>query len=546
MAKYNITDLNYIAVGANRCFINMDIQLGYQVYDYLHLLCAETETSGYETFDDYSNGISSALCVDIGTEQGEGYWYPANYIKKAATTSGRTKKNIDGALSKENYYEQVILNERQSEFIETDPSSKRYIRLYLSCCTIEMKQKIAQFNKAREKVNCTYVADIDNFGNNKNNLTGVSDQTYADDNGQTAARTSKYKNIYDIIDVTIQTQHVHDSINSFLHDTDYRHEMYLPQLQSMPLGFCQSQDDENYRNDALILTQGTNLEVMKLKTDLLRHRGEKTSQLYDTAIENDNFKTYTYQIYSEWQPNQSNTSRFTPKRNYLGVKRSYIADMPVDSTNIQASKATDRALYDNGEIYCNRLHTSKSTYDSMYTMNMDSLDALKEARKYCEINTCAGKPYLKFYDYINYNVQGQTSSYNDVTNMPTVSSNCITDNQFDQYTVPYQKIEFLLPADYNYTALHKSNAFNVNILSTNIEKVEDSLNESYESLEQRWQNADTKQEKEQIEDMIDNNSAVRDKLSILKFEITNAVRQIAEHISPANTQLVDVKFGGEK
>ena len=56
----------------------------------------------------------------------------------------------------------------------------------------------------------------------------------------------------------------------------------------------------------------------------------------------------------------------------------------------------------------------------------------------------------------------------------------------------------------------------------------------------------TKQEKEQIEDMIDNNSAVRDKLSILKFEITNAVRQIAEHISPANTQLVDVKFGGEK
>jgi len=42
MAKYNITDLNYIAVGANRCFINMDIQLGYQEYDYLHLLCAET------------------------------------------------------------------------------------------------------------------------------------------------------------------------------------------------------------------------------------------------------------------------------------------------------------------------------------------------------------------------------------------------------------------------------------------------------------------------------------------------------------------------
>ena len=41
MAKYNITDLNYIAVGANKCFINMDTELGYQIYDYVHLLCAE-------------------------------------------------------------------------------------------------------------------------------------------------------------------------------------------------------------------------------------------------------------------------------------------------------------------------------------------------------------------------------------------------------------------------------------------------------------------------------------------------------------------------
>ena len=35
----------------------------------------------------------------------------------------------------------------------------------------------------------------------------------------------------------------------------------------------------------------------------------------------------------------------------------------------------------------------------------------------------------------------------------------------------------------------------------------------------------------------------RSKLATLKFEITNAVRQIAKHIAPANTQLVDVKFG---
>ena len=544
MAKYNITDLNYIAVGANRCFINMDIQLGYQVYDYVHLLCAETETSGYETLDDYRNGISSALCVDIGTEQGEGYWYPTNYIKKAATTNGARKSNIDGALSKEKYYEQVILNEKQSYFIETDPSAKKYIRLYLSCCTIEMKRKIAEFNRAREKVNCTYVADIDNFGNDKNNLTGISEELYADEIGANANRTQNYKNLYDIVDITIQTQHVHDSVNNFIYSTDYRHEMYLPQLNDRPIGFCQSQDDVNYCNNALILTQGMNSEAMKLKTDLLKHRGEKTSQLYNTQIENDKFKTYTYQTYDEWQPYESNIARFTPKRNYQGVKRSYIVDMPVDSYKVPMSKATDRAMYDNGEMYCNRLHSSKSAYDAMYTMNMDSLSSLKEARRYCEINTSGGKPYLKFYDYINYNVQGQLSSVDDVTDIPTVSANCNGNNQFDAMTLPYQKIEFLLPADYNYAALHKSNAFNVNILSTNIEKVEDELNESYESLEKRWQDADTKEERDHISRMIDDNDAVRGKLDILKFEITNAVRQIAKMISPANTQLVDVKFGG--
>ena len=546
MAKYNITDLNYIAVGANRCFINMDIQLGYQVYDYLHLLCAETQTSGYETLDDYRNGINSALCVDIGTEQGEGYWYPTNYIKKAATTSGRTKKNIDGALSKENYYEQVILNERQSGFIETDSSSKRYIRLYLSCCTIEMKQKIAEFNKAREKVNCTYVADIDNFGNNKNNITCISDKLGQDEIGQEVNMTAKCKNLYDIEDVTIQTQHIHDSVNSFLHSTDRRHEMYMPQLQCQPIGFCQSQDDAYYYNDALLLTRGMKLEAMKLKTDLLRQRGSKTSQLYDIQIENNRCNTYTYQTYDEWQIDQSNVSRFTPKRNYLGVARSYIADMPVDSSRIPNSRATDRTMYDDGEMHCNRLHTSKSAYDSMYTMNMDSLSTLKEARQYCEINTCAGKPYLKFYDYINYNVQGPVSSINDVTELATVSANCIGNNQFDPVTVPYQKIEYLLPTDYNYSALHKSNAFNVNILCTDIEKVEDNLDTSYEALDLKWQNAKTKEEKDQIAQMIDYNNETRDKLQILKFEITNAVREIAKHISPANTQLVDVKFGGMK
>ena len=81
----------------------------------------------------------------------------------------------------------------------------------------------------------------------------------------------------------------------------------------------------------------------------------------------------------------------------------------------------------------------------------------------------------------------------------------------------------MYPADYNYSALHKANAYNVTILSTGIDKVEAQI--------------------EEAEDKLAKLDEAKSKLAALKFEITNAVRQIAKHIAPANTQLVDVKFG---
>ena len=61
MAKYNITSLNYIASGVNRSYINMDLQLDYGLFDYLHLLCAETRTSAYASTDERRSGDESKL-----------------------------------------------------------------------------------------------------------------------------------------------------------------------------------------------------------------------------------------------------------------------------------------------------------------------------------------------------------------------------------------------------------------------------------------------------------------------------------------------------
>ena len=100
------------------------------------------------------------------------------------------------------------MNEKQPTYVETDAASKKYIRLYLSCCTIEMKQKIAEFNRAREHVNGTYVADICNSKNDKNNLTAVNE-----DNVNMNVYQVKCKNMYDITDVTLQTLHAHETKN---------------------------------------------------------------------------------------------------------------------------------------------------------------------------------------------------------------------------------------------------------------------------------------------------------------------------------------------
>ena len=50
MAKYNVTSLNYLAVGQNRAIVNMDIQLDYQLYDKIHFLSAESNSIGYKTY----------------------------------------------------------------------------------------------------------------------------------------------------------------------------------------------------------------------------------------------------------------------------------------------------------------------------------------------------------------------------------------------------------------------------------------------------------------------------------------------------------------
>lgn len=77
---------------------------------------------------------------------------------------------------------------------------------------------------------------------------------------------------------------------------------------------------------------------------------------------------------------------------------------------------------------------------------------------------------------------------------------------------PYQKIEQFIPVNYNDhgKSKHKSQLFSVRLRNTGVEDIEDS------DLRER-----------------------------IRSEITNAVSRIANRVCPAQTQLLDVRFGGE-
>ena len=147
-------------------------------------------------------------------------------------------------------------------------------------------------------------------------------------------------------------------------------------------------------------------------------------------------RAYTYKTYDEWKDTSTNQEKFIPRRDYAGVAKPYIADMPVESTRLEL-KNTDVNDYSTGEMYFSRLHVGKSMYDALYSVNMTSLAQISSARRYCGIETCAGKPYLKFYDNVNYNAQSDVTDSKDITEVLTLSANSNGDSQYDHMTVPY-------------------------------------------------------------------------------------------------------------
>ena len=494
MAKYNVTNLNYIAVGPGKTLINADLELGYQIYDRIHFLSAEDQTSGYATMSNKNAGIISALsCHDIGTEQGLGYYYPSEYIQKADDTPFSTEEDD----------KQIILNEQQEYYIETDTRTKKYIRLFLSCCTEEMKAKIEQFNRDRVMVNQTFIADHDKNDKNDYAVSGKwMQQAYG---------------LYDIRDVSLKKLGIKEQTNLNLHDTDQHHDIYAPSMAKMPVGFCQTTMQNDFQNDALVLTQPTSKKPYYLYSSLLDARSEISSQLdYTMQLDSRALKTYVF--------GKNGNPTGNPLVNFNDITYSYIVDIPV-SEKSGLPGASVHGEYDDGVAYFRRLMTTKSAFNSLYSMQMSAANEIDHCRDYVEINVCGGKPYLKYYDNLKYVGDRDSESVEEaqaLVDLETQKSNTEDGLTTSFEKKPFQKIEYIYPIDYKSSARHKSNLYSIVVSDTGIEQMQNMVDT------QNQDNADVQ--------------SAASALKRLKFEITTAIRDIARDVAPANTQLFDVKF----
>lgn len=489
----------------------MDIELEYQLYDLVHLLCAESETSGYPSIDAKHGGEDglSALSVDIGTENGIGKWLKTNYIEKGN----------DEPLSKELCAVGIILNEQQDLFQETDSQKKDYIRLFLSCCTDEMKEKIYKFNESRLHTNMTFLAD--NTSNDKNNLTCNGVKIYP---------------LYDIKDVSLKRLGASTQQNLSITKTDRHHNVYVPDLLDEPLGFCQSNADKGYLNDVVLLTPGTSKAPYFLRSSYTKDIGLSSSLSegqtnYTTYLSSSDLPTYTYRSSSSTK-SLSPLERFKPVVNYRGVDYSYIVDLPVGQ---KSTIISEKANYDDGVVYFQNLFIGKNAYNSQYSMQMSSMMKLENCRTYVGIGSCAGTPFLKYYDDSSYEVlssqlEDPMLSAKTLSGLATRKVNSVTGTPNDTITKPFQKIEFVHPVQYNEATKHKSNLFSVQLSGTGIEteyeKTKDSINQTLARGEVPPLSAYQKKKK----------------LENLKFDIENAIKDIAKNVAPANTQLFNVRF----
>lgn len=380
MSKYTVTSLNYIASGDGRDLVNVDYRLK-GVYDLTHVLAVEPNL-------DKANPLS----LDILLEQGEGEFLRTEYIQKEKTYGS----TLDGGqisveaspLSREETSVGIVLNEQQRWYDEQDKDMKAYIRLYLSCCTPDEREKLAEFYKS--SVHYEHTFEIEN---------GQADGYINELDGRT-----RLSPIYDMDDLCLKSRNVTKNANT----TDFdrtspskTEDFYLP-AQATAMCFRQ------VGNTSYILSNPTSSQPDRAYVSLRDQRTDsETHSSYYYKFGGDTVRTYMYAPVSAYGASSyreafesgaisSNEEFFRPDASFENIDYNYMVEFPMGQITRQT--ATD---YDNGNVYGEMFHT-KNSLNSLYSNDVLSAGELRNCRQYVGMGKCGNKLFLKYFDCVGY------------------------------------------------------------------------------------------------------------------------------------------------
>ena len=301
MAIYKIASLNYMTAGSNRVFLNMDTMLDYELYKPVVLLRNEepyisaaavsaygdrgqvssdwNSVSGFlqdigtgaskgtleyiiNNWDDVKDQVSAAiltgmvsdmvstplsvLCSDIVTEQREGNWLKTEFLSREFGPSDPAppiNEYTSNAMAASRSSSDILLNEQQRYYGELEGGRHMYIRLYPPGTDSENIRKITEFNERRMRVNRTFVLDVNLAKREKTDSedgvdSGLNVMHVSSDDGAGVVYP-----MYDMIDVHVKSAEKcgASSLKSFdsVGVTGRREDIYLPQLKTDPIGYCQ-------------------------------------------------------------------------------------------------------------------------------------------------------------------------------------------------------------------------------------------------------------------------------------------------------------------
>lgn len=192
--------------------------------------------------------------------------------------------------------------------------------------------------------------------------------------------------------------------------------------------------------------------------------------------------------------------------------------------------------YSKGELIANTFK-AKNSLDRQWNMQHSNGSVLKNARQYKGIYSCGGTVWLKYKDNLNYAASEST----DAKQVPRWAAELSTDsyNETDvSYTFP--EIEVIAAVNRGIEVpQHKSSLYSIsltanaltglvpNCYTSAVVNVKD--DESASTVTQRTVQIPQKERQERIK-------------AILKAEIKNCIRSIAESLQPANCQLFSVNI----